>query len=606
MADKKRRAPIPVREIKNPAYVEADGLQQGKISLPLPDYETLFPQKRHGVQGQTRWDHIIAEVNQRHRVTPEFLGPEMSVDGPEEHEPRSSLPQESPPLRLYQTHTQETKPTSSKKVAAPAPPKSVAPLHPRSVEDSNQRQSQIIAHQSPMRPNPSVVPGPVSTDSSSRESLSVMSSDGARKVLRPSPEGTYAPRPSSQMDWDTTTPPNDQRKVPMNKEAPTARPRQRVSGKEPVQQEDSAVTPVVSDKNTNSNIQTSSSKMSSLDNKGRQTKENFVDFDPFPSSELLSKDPWAQLKQNPEVDKLFTGNVQKEQKLEEQGMTADDLDNIFSQEKPTDPFARFNGSDSNEHSKSRQRDEDSKQVSPAFQRRNSQRRTQILPSTTHSDNKTSKSQQEPAYKEETTITSPQGLARDVMKEPTTLKQADVKTPSNFYGGEDPFGAEPFTVTSASTSTEPLQVVMEEPESQAGGLAGGKTLLRAWVSPSEVQPVSAQNSNGGGLALTPRRPHPVKPMSSAESQHPISTPAVKEIKVRDSTPGKIQVANSVQSGPYTQLTQEELITMVVKQQADLSRKDAKIVELEEYIDNLLVRVIDEKPTILQSLNSAKPL
>ncbi|XP_044052110.1 rab11 family-interacting protein 1 isoform X2 [Siniperca chuatsi] len=103
-----------------------------------------------------------------------------------------------------------------------------------------------------------------------------------------------------------------------------------------------------------------------------------------------------------------------------------------------------------------------------------------------------------------------------------------------------------------------------------------------------------------------RPHPVKPMSSVESQHPISTPALKEIKVRDSTPGKIQVADSVQSGPYTQLTQEELITMVVKQQADLSRKDAKIVELEDYIDNLLVRVIDEKPTILQSLNSAKPV
>lgn len=68
----------------------------------------------------------------------------------------------------------------------------------------------------------------------------------------------------------------------------------------------------------------------------------------------------------------------------------------------------------------------------------------------------------------------------------------------------------------------------------------------------------------------------------------------------------QVADSVQSGPYTQLTQEELITLVVKQQTDLSRKDAKIVELEEYIDNLLVRVIDEKPAILQSLNSAKPV
>lgn len=68
----------------------------------------------------------------------------------------------------------------------------------------------------------------------------------------------------------------------------------------------------------------------------------------------------------------------------------------------------------------------------------------------------------------------------------------------------------------------------------------------------------------------------------------------------------QVSESVESGPYTQLTQEELITLVVKQQADLSRKDAKIVELEEYIDNLLVRVIEENPSILQALNAAKPV
>ncbi|XP_075960608.1 rab11 family-interacting protein 1 isoform X2 [Anarhichas minor] len=101
-----------------------------------------------------------------------------------------------------------------------------------------------------------------------------------------------------------------------------------------------------------------------------------------------------------------------------------------------------------------------------------------------------------------------------------------------------------------------------------------------------------------------RPHPVKPMSS-KSQHPISTTAVREIKVRESTPRKAQVANAVDSGPFTQLTQEELITMVVRQQTDLSKKESKIVELEEYIDNLLVRVIDEQPGILQSLNSDKP-
>jgi len=63
---------------------------------------------------------------------------------------------------------------------------------------------------------------------------------------------------------------------------------------------------------------------------------------------------------------------------------------------------------------------------------------------------------------------------------------------------------------------------------------------------------------------------------------------------------------VASGPYSQLTQEELITLVVKQQVDLSRKDAKIVELEEYIDNLLVRVIEEQPAILHALNATKPV
>ncbi len=59
---------------------------------------------------------------------------------------------------------------------------------------------------------------------------------------------------------------------------------------------------------------------------------------------------------------------------------------------------------------------------------------------------------------------------------------------------------------------------------------------------------------------------------------------------------------VDSGPYTQLTQEELITLVVKQQTELSKKDARIMELENYIDNLLVRVMEEKPTILLSLQS----
>ncbi|MEQ2162659.1 hypothetical protein GOODEAATRI_022135 [Goodea atripinnis] len=102
-----------------------------------------------------------------------------------------------------------------------------------------------------------------------------------------------------------------------------------------------------------------------------------------------------------------------------------------------------------------------------------------------------------------------------------------------------------------------------------------------------------------------RPHPVKPMSSSESQ-PTSFPAVNEIKGWDSAPGKIKLEESVESGPYSQLTTEELVKLVAKQQMDLSKKDSKITELEEYIDNLLVRVIEEKPAILQALNIAKPV
>ncbi|KAK5932880.1 hypothetical protein CgunFtcFv8_004552 [Champsocephalus gunnari] len=605
MADKKRRAPetpwysghgslnggntAPVREISNPAYVEAEKPQQGgKVSIPLPDYESLFPQKRHGVQGHTQWDHLIAEVNQKNRDSSE-----MSVDGPEEQRPsvRASVPQESAASRYFQSRSQDIKSISSKKAAAPAPPKSSAPPQPRSVADSPQRQSQSTAQQYLMRHNLPAVPEPVST---TRESPSGVSRDGPRKALLPSTAATHAPRPTSQMD----APLNDQRQVGVTKEIPTAKPRQRASGRDSVLQEDSAATPVVTDKHLKSNLQTSSrSSMSNVDTKGRQATEN-LDFDPFPSTDLISKDPWAPPKGHHKED-LLTGSVQKEPKVEDLGMTPDDLDSMFGQEKLSDPFADFNGSGSTKHSEVIEQVEDPKQVNPAFQRNNSNRGRRT-PSTTLSADRSSKSRQEPAYTEETTVTTANKVpsARGVRNESITrTPSADANTQNTFYVGEDQFGAEPFA--SVWNTSEPLEVVMEEPSSQAEDLSGGKAPLRAWVSPSDVHSVSAQNSNGGGLALTPRRPHPVKPMN-LESQQPISTPAVKNINIRDSTAGKTQVASSVQSGPYTQLTQEELITLVVRQQTDLSRKDSKIVELEEYIDILLVRVIEEKPSILQSL------
>ncbi|XP_006784832.2 rab11 family-interacting protein 1 [Neolamprologus brichardi] len=507
MADQNRRALLPptyrsqtrgnltpVREIQNPAYEEPEEPQPGKTSVPLPDYETLFPQRRHGVKGQPRWDNIIAEVNQKHKGAPVLLGPEMSVDGPLEHtpSPRSSVSLETPNMRLSQAKPQETKPVSTKKAPAPTPPKPVTSPLPRSAADSSQKQSPSVSQQSSVTRSQPASPASVISDTSSR----VTSGDGARKVLQPSP--TPSPRTPSQMDLNTP-PSSDQSKeqATMNKEAPTAKPRQRVSVNELTKEQQSAV---------NGNIpKVSNSSMSSTDKK---LKDGFAEEDPFPSTQLLSRDPWTLQKEN--GDSLFTGDAsRKEATPRDWGMTANDFDKVFGQEKTPDPFTSFNGSDLKKQSEYRKTDDESVLDSPAFQRKNSQKGKKSLPSTTPT--------------QQIIPTATQGF-RDI----PLLLPNDGKTQSSFSEGEDLFGDRSFFQAS-----EPLQVVMEEPEI----LSGGKETLRTMVSPSEVQPVSTQNSNGSGLAINSRRPHPVKPMSTSESQ---GIHAMKEIKVRDSTPAKTKV------------------------------------------------------------------
>uniref|UniRef100_A0A8B9SW81 Rab11 family-interacting protein 1 n=1 Tax=Anas platyrhynchos TaxID=8839 RepID=A0A8B9SW81_ANAPL len=50
--------------------------------------------------------------------------------------------------------------------------------------------------------------------------------------------------------------------------------------------------------------------------------------------------------------------------------------------------------------------------------------------------------------------------------------------------------------------------------------------------------------------------------------------------------------------YAQLTHDELIQLVLKQKDTISKKDLQVRELEDYIDNLLVRVMEETPNILR--------
>ncbi|XP_009983390.1 PREDICTED: rab11 family-interacting protein 1, partial [Tauraco erythrolophus] len=96
-----------------------------------------------------------------------------------------------------------------------------------------------------------------------------------------------------------------------------------------------------------------------------------------------------------------------------------------------------------------------------------------------------------------------------------------------------------------------------------------------------------------------RPHPVKPMnatankSHSKNLNVISTMNEKllEVNVKKYDPSDPAYA-------YAQLTHDELIQLVLKQKDAITKKDLQVRELEDYIDNLLVRVMEETPNILR--------
>nr|XP_009913948.1 PREDICTED: rab11 family-interacting protein 1-like [Haliaeetus albicilla] len=130
-----------------------------------------------------------------------------------------------------------------------------------------------------------------------------------------------------------------------------------------------------------------------------------------------------------------------------------------------------------------------------------------------------------------------------------------------------------------------------------GNSGKKKLLQAWVSPSETYPNQTQQS---GETVSPKhRLHPVKPMnatankSQSKNLNVISTMNEKllEMNVKKYDPSDPAYA-------YAQLTHDELIQLVLKQKDTITKKDVQVRELEDYIDNLLVRVMEETPNILR--------
>ncbi|NWS33466.1 RFIP1 protein, partial [Polioptila caerulea] len=155
---------------------------------------------------------------------------------------------------------------------------------------------------------------------------------------------------------------------------------------------------------------------------------------------------------------------------------------------------------------------------------------------------------------------------------------------------------PLSDTPSRRAESPKKPAAEGFADKAGN-SGKKKLLQARVSPSETFP--SQTPRGGETVSPQHRLHPVKPMNAmankaqSKNLNVISTMNEKllEMSVKKYDPSEPAYA-------YAQLTHDELIQLVLKQKDTITRKDLQVRELEDYIDNLLVRVMEETPNILR--------
>ncbi|KAK7146375.1 hypothetical protein R3I93_013961 [Phoxinus phoxinus] len=585
-SDKKRKAPLPPGNHGGSSKTESLPDNGGQVhtqnakdrpALPLPDYETLFPKKRHGVMSQTRWDHIIAEVNQRNWDFSE----EVNVDGPAKpmtNKYAALKDRTSANLNQHQRNNDVPPTATARHKEALIPPKAPATPEP-SVEPN-------VQHGHIREPLYATVNKPKNSNYMENKSPPAVQSrhipqEMERKTPTPDAINHQLSQPKEKPMPAARAIQNLNSKIgDVAKEAPSVKPRQQSLAKDPVRQvqPDKQVTaqPIMLENNKVENPHKGKKENISTDvfveanhlktaaipeerHLGKLTNEpegkGIIAYDPFPNDNLISKDPWVLPQQTTNEDVLFTRGAKTMGIPEDQAPTNDKKDNKFANKRTSDLFTNFSEND----------------TAPKFER----------------------GKQSPSFTEQARASFHRNfsLRKKNSRQITTTGKADSSLDRSVSQSSQDAEDVELTVTSVApvSRTEPTLVTSESP-------IGGRTTVRAWVSPSEAQPVSS-----GSAVSNSRRPHPVKPMNTAESQSS-SLLAVgkdpKNITIKEMA----EKSKIGESAPFTQLTQEELITLVVKQQAELSKKDSRIVELENYIDNLLVRVMEEQPAILLSLNS----
>ncbi|XP_015282248.1 PREDICTED: nascent polypeptide-associated complex subunit alpha, muscle-specific form-like [Gekko japonicus] len=115
-----------------------------------------------------------------------------------------------------------------------------------------------------------------------------------------------------------------------------------------------------------------------------------------------------------------------------------------------------------------------------------------------------------------------------------------------------------------------------------------------TSPHLVKPISTsrpvEKQRRSSLPLSQEKLKP-KPASSHDSAPPILPLEKTDLKREEPSLPDC-------SAKYYHLTHDELIQLLLKREAELGKKQEHIRELENYIDRLLVRIMEQSPTLLQ--------
>ncbi|XP_064275249.1 rab11 family-interacting protein 5 isoform X1 [Passer domesticus] len=201
-------------------------------------------------------------------------------------------------------------------------------------------------------------------------------------------------------------------------------------------------------------------------------------------------------------------------------------------------------------------------------------------------------------------------------------------------GLQPTNATPLHVSQPLASSTPFLVAATNPEPcgpprPPAGVPASRAAARPRPQPAEAS----------ALLVLPREtrpaeeprgqqstsPHPVKPLSAVQEgsserkqQHraslssalsnglerlrTVTTSSVQPLAPSqpDKTEPKLKQdpAQLDQSAKYYHLTHDELIQLLLQKEGELSKKEEHIQELENYIDQLLVRIMEQSPTLLQ--------